>query len=97
MSQRFNWPRDANGNYLPVDQFPALTGIPQSMYDYLVANPDADPTGLLRAQGVGGPPVRLYVRAPRFEYVSQPLPVLIVVDKHHLEVVHARTVVRLGG
>ena len=25
------------------------------MYDYLVAHPEADPTGLLRAQGVGGP------------------------------------------
>jgi len=55
LSQRFAWPRDANGNYLPVDQFPKIAGIPQSMYDYLVANPDADPTGLLRAQGVGGP------------------------------------------
>lgn len=55
LSQRFNWPRDASGNYLPLDQFPTVTGIPQSMYDYLVANPDADPTGLLRAQGVGGP------------------------------------------
>lgn len=55
LSQRFNWPRDANGNYLPLDQFPAIAGIPQSMYDYLVANPDADPSGLLRAQGAGGP------------------------------------------
>ena len=25
------------------------------MYDYLVAHPEADPTGSLRAQGVGGP------------------------------------------
>jgi iron complex outermembrane receptor protein len=55
LSQRFSWPRDANGNYLPLDQFPAISGIPQSMYDYLVANPDADPTGHLRAQGAGGP------------------------------------------
>jgi outer membrane receptor protein involved in Fe transport len=55
LSQRFNWPRDPNGNYLPLDQFPTISGIPQSMYDYLAANPDADPTGLLRAQGVGGP------------------------------------------
>ena len=25
------------------------------MFDYLTAHPEADPTGLLRAQGVGGP------------------------------------------
>ena len=55
LSQRFDWPRDASGNYLPLEQFPTIGGIPQSMYDYLVANPAADPTGLLRAQGVGGP------------------------------------------
>ena len=55
LSQRFNWPRDAAGNYLPLSQFPAIAGIPQSMYDYLVAHPEADPTGLLRAQGVGAP------------------------------------------
>jgi hypothetical protein len=55
LSQRFNWPRDAAGNYLPLDQFPSIAGIPRSMYDYLVANPAADPTGLLRAQGAGGP------------------------------------------
>src|SRR5690606_13477696 len=62
LSQRFEWPRDADGNYLPLDQFPTVAGIPQSMYDYLVANPEADPTGLLRAQGVGGPlPVSGYV------------------------------------
>ena len=39
LSQRFNWPKDANGNYLPIDQFPTVAGIPQSMYDYLVAIP----------------------------------------------------------
>lgn len=55
LSQRFSWPRDAEGNYLPLDRFPTIAGIPQSMYDYLVANPEADPTGLLRTQGVGGP------------------------------------------
>jgi outer membrane receptor protein involved in Fe transport len=55
LSQRFNWPRDVNGNYLPLDQFPTIAGIPQSMYDYLVANPASDPTGLMRAQGSGGP------------------------------------------
>jgi outer membrane receptor protein involved in Fe transport len=62
--QRFAWPKDANGDYLPIDQFPKVAGIPQSMYDYLVANPEADPTGLLRAQGVGGPlPASGYVPA----------------------------------
>ncbi len=53
--QTWNWPTDASGNPLPIDQFPVVPGIPQAMYDYLVAHPEADPTGLLRAQGVGGP------------------------------------------
>jgi iron complex outermembrane receptor protein len=53
--QTFAWPKDANGNYLPLDQFPKVKGIPKPMYDYLVAHPEADPTGLLRAQGIGGP------------------------------------------
>jgi outer membrane receptor protein involved in Fe transport len=63
--QRWAWPRDAEGNPLPLDQRPVISGIPQSLYDYLVAscgptpptgsNGCADPTGVLRAQGVGGP------------------------------------------
>ncbi|WP_069962832.1 TonB-dependent receptor plug domain-containing protein [Lacunisphaera limnophila] len=55
LSQRFNWPRDPNGNYYALGSFPTVAGIPRTMYDYLVANPAADPTGLLRAQGVGSP------------------------------------------
>lgn len=55
LSQRWAWPRDAEGNYYELGQFPQVAGIPQSMMDYLNANPAADPTGLLRAQGVGGP------------------------------------------
>jgi outer membrane receptor protein involved in Fe transport len=53
--QRFSWPFDASGQPLPLDQFPQIAGIPRTMFDYLNANPAADPTGLLRAQGVGGP------------------------------------------
>ncbi len=53
--QTWAWPKDANGNPLPLDQFPKIAGIPKNMYDYLVANPSKDPTGLLRAQGIGGP------------------------------------------
>ena len=62
--QTWNWPRDASGNPLPIDQFPQVAGIPQSMYDYLVTTCGgvtgtnascADPSGLMRAQGVGGP------------------------------------------
>lgn len=53
--QHFAWPVDAQGRPLPLDQFPRVAGIPQSMYDYLVAHPEADPTGALRAQGPGGP------------------------------------------
>ena len=53
--QRWAWPTDAAGNYLPIGQFPTVPGIPLSMYDYLQSHPEADPQGLLRAQGVGGP------------------------------------------
>jgi outer membrane receptor protein involved in Fe transport len=53
--QVWAWPRDAHGNPLPLNQFPKVTGIPSTMYAYLVAHPQADPTGLLRAQGPGGP------------------------------------------
>lgn len=65
LSQRFAWQRDASGNPLPLDQFRVTAGIPESMYNYLVASCGgsttaapagcADPTGLLRAQGIGGP------------------------------------------
>jgi outer membrane receptor protein involved in Fe transport len=53
--QTFAWPKDAAGNYLPLDQFPKKAGIPLTMFNYLTAHPEADPSGLLRAQGVGGP------------------------------------------
>ncbi|MCD8482234.1 MAG: TonB-dependent receptor [Verrucomicrobia bacterium] len=53
--QNFAWPRDSEGKPLPLDQFPVIPGIPLTMYNYLVANPEADPTGIMRAQGVGGP------------------------------------------
>jgi iron complex outermembrane recepter protein len=55
LSQVFPWPRAPDGSYLPLDRFPRVAGIPQSLYAYLLANPEADPTGLLRAQGAGGP------------------------------------------
>jgi outer membrane receptor protein involved in Fe transport len=55
LNQVFAWPVDASGQPLPLEQFPQVSGIPQTMYTYLAANPAADPTGLLRAQGVGGP------------------------------------------
>jgi hypothetical protein len=53
--QRYNWPLDASGNPLPLEQFPQIAGIPRTMLDYLNAHPEADPTGALRAQGAGGP------------------------------------------
>jgi outer membrane receptor protein involved in Fe transport len=53
--QTFAWPKDAAGKYLPLDQFPKVKGIPVTMLNYLNAHPEADPTGLLRAQGAGGP------------------------------------------
>lgn len=55
LAQVFLWPTDANGTPLPLNQFPKIAGIPKTMYDYLTAHPEADPTGLLRAQGIGGP------------------------------------------
>jgi len=62
--QVFAWPKDENGNYLKLQDFPKISGIPETMYNYLVAQCGgvtatnancADPTGLLRAQGIGGP------------------------------------------
>lgn len=53
--QTWSWPVDAAGRPLPLDQIPQVRGIPRAMYDYLLAHPEADPTGLLRAQGPGGP------------------------------------------
>lgn len=53
--QTFAWPKDSAGNYLSIDQFPKIKGIPLTMLNYLTAHPEADPTGRLRAQGAGGP------------------------------------------
>lgn len=53
--QNYPWPTDATGKPYQVGRFPVIAGIPQTMMDYLNAHPEADPTGLLRAQGVGGP------------------------------------------
>ena len=53
--QTWAWPRDANGQPLPLDRFPVVPGIPRELYNYLQAHPEVDPTGALRAQGVGGP------------------------------------------
>jgi outer membrane receptor protein involved in Fe transport len=64
LMQRWSWPRDAQGKPLSIEQFPHIPGIPKSMYDYLVSTCGgptgsnaacADPQGLLRAQGAGGP------------------------------------------
>jgi iron complex outermembrane receptor protein len=55
LMQTWAWPTDAAGHPLALSQFPKISGIPQTMYDYLNAHPEADPGGLLRAQGVGGP------------------------------------------
>lgn len=65
LSQRFNWQRDAGGNFRALGDFVQTAGIPEAMYNYLLANcggsvtatPSGcpDPTGTLRAQGIGGP------------------------------------------
>jgi outer membrane receptor protein involved in Fe transport len=65
LAQDFDWPVDPSTGlpYAP-GEFPVVAGIPQTLYNYLVAQCGgvtgttaacADPTGLLRAQGVGGP------------------------------------------
>jgi len=53
--QVWKWPLDATGSPLLLSDFPRIPGIPESLFNYLEANPVADPQGLLRAQGVGGP------------------------------------------
>lgn len=55
LQQFFSWPKDENGNLLSVENFPVIQGIPESLFNYLNAHPEADPDGLLRAQGIGGP------------------------------------------
>jgi outer membrane receptor protein involved in Fe transport len=65
LGQDFTWPIDpATGQPYEIGSFPVVPGIPQTMYDYLVAQCGGvtatsascpDPTGLMRAQGVGGP------------------------------------------
>jgi hypothetical protein len=56
LAQYFAWPKGPDGKpFASLADFPKVPGIPKSMYDYLVAHPESDPTGLLRAQGVGGP------------------------------------------
>jgi iron complex outermembrane recepter protein len=55
LNQNFAWPRDADGRYLALEAFPRVPGIPAALYAYLTQHPEADPGGLLRAQGVGAP------------------------------------------
>ena len=55
LSQTFPWQYGADGKPLRLDQFAEMSGIPRTLFDYLTAHPEADPGGLLRAQGVGGP------------------------------------------
>ncbi|MET0292055.1 MAG: secretin and TonB N-terminal domain-containing protein [Steroidobacteraceae bacterium] len=55
LNQVFAWPLDSAGKPLPLTAFPKVSGIPKPLFDYLQSHPEADPGGLLRAQGVGGP------------------------------------------
>ncbi len=56
LQQFFAWPTDTHGNYLSINDFPIVQGIPETLYTYLNENPEADPDGVLRAQGIGAPP-----------------------------------------
>lgn len=55
LMQTWNWPRGPDGAPLPLGQFPSVPGIPAAMHAWLMAHPEADPGGWLRAQGPGGP------------------------------------------
>lgn len=41
LSQRFTWPLDGAGNPLPLGQWPAINGVPQSMLTYLNSGSNA--------------------------------------------------------
>lgn len=52
--QAFQWPTCGGAPCAPGD-FPTISGIPASLYDYIIANDLNDPTSqLLLSQGVGG-------------------------------------------
>ena len=65
LGQDFAWPVDpATGQPYEIGSFPVVPGIPETLFNYLVTACGGatgtsatcpDPTGLLRAQGVGGP------------------------------------------
>ena len=56
LNQTFQWPYDpVSHKFYKPGHFPKVAGIPQSMFDYLQAHPEADPTHRLRDQGIGGP------------------------------------------
>jgi hypothetical protein len=66
LRQIWDWPTNPDGSYIPLEEFASVPGIPQAMYDYLVAHPEADPSGLLRAAGPGGPQPRSGYVPPGF-------------------------------
>ena len=55
LMQTFAWPLDPAGKPLSLDEFPGVSGVPASLHEYLLAHPEADPGGVLVAQGIGGP------------------------------------------
>jgi iron complex outermembrane recepter protein len=57
LNQTFDWPTDADGNLIPVQQFESVPGIPQTMLDYLNAHPEIDcrAADVMRSMPVGGP------------------------------------------
>jgi iron complex outermembrane recepter protein len=79
LNQLFAWPKDRSGKYLALENFPQQPGVPLALYDYLLAHPEADPTGQLRAQGIGGPlplsgsvPVGMFLDPRSVGYASLP-------------------------
>lgn len=73
--QGWTWPKCTGANAGPggwclPGKFPTIQGIPDNFYNYLVANPDRDPTGALRAAYTTYAPQGKKGVAPRTAYTD---------------------------
>ena len=57
LRQEFPWPTDAEGNPLDISDWPTVSGVPQSMLNYLNAHPEVDceAADVMRSMPAGGP------------------------------------------
>ena len=56
LRQQFDWPTDAEGNPLDLSEFPKVSGVPQSMLNYLNAHPEVncEAANVMRSMSAGG-------------------------------------------